>query len=176
MNSERGHEARFQDWWREHRGIFHRVARAYASTPEDQADLFQEMAVQLWRSLPGFKEQCRPSTWIYRVCLNTALGWQRGRRTRLALLTAEFDRVEHAVSEEPRPGWTQEKADLLERLYAGIRTLTPDERTVILLSLEGQSYREIGEITGLTENHVGVALTRARQALAEKLQEVRDEL
>ena len=176
MNTDRDREVRFKAWWHEHRGIFHRLARAYAATAEDQADLFQDMAVQLWRSLPGFREQCRPVTWIYRVCLNTAMGWQRGRRSRLAFATMEFDRIEHAPSEEPRPGWTHEKAELLARLYDGIRALAVDERTVILLSLDGLSYREIGEITGLTENHVGVALTRARQALAKKLKEVRDEL
>ena len=54
--------------------------------------------------------------------------------------------------------------------------LPAGERSLVLLSLDGLSYREIGELTGLKENHVGVVLTRARQKLAEELKEVRDEL
>jgi len=45
-----------------------------------------------------------------------------------------------------------------------------------LLALDGLSYREIAEVTGLSENHVGVALTRARAKLAERLEGVRNEL
>ena len=44
------------------------------------------------------------------------------------------------------------------------------------LQLAKSGYREIGDLTGLTENHVGVALSRARQKLAASFKEVRDEL
>jgi DNA-directed RNA polymerase specialized sigma24 family protein len=42
--------------------------------------------------------------------------------------------------------------------------------------LFGLAYREMAEVTGLTENHVGVALTRARKRLAGLLKGVTDEL
>lgn len=176
MTIDRQREARFKDWLNQHRGIFYRIARAYAFGPEDQEDLFQEMAAQLWRSLPGFKAQCQPVTWVYRVCLNTALGWQRSSDRRRALIAPAGERLDLAQSEEPRPGWTHENDELLTRLYAQIRELPTGERSLVLLSLEGLSYREISELTGLTENHVGVTLSRARQKLATGLKEVRDEL
>lgn len=176
MTSDPLHEARFQEWLRQHRGVFHRIARAYAATAVDQADLFQEMASQLWRSLPGFRDQCRPVTWVYRVCLNTALGWRRGAERRNAVVVENLDAFEAAPSAEPRPGWTHENEELLEKLYTRIRALPAGERSLVLLALDGLSYREIGELTGLKENHIGVVLTRARQKLAEELKEVRDEL
>src|SRR4051812_10747171 len=134
MTPDREREGRFQDWLQEHRGIFHRIARAYTATSADQADLFQEMAAQLWRSLPGFRGQCQPVTWIYRVCLNTALGWQRGSERRRAVVTTREDAIEAAPSTEPRPGWTHENEELLARLYAQIRALPPGERSLVLLS------------------------------------------
>lgn len=176
MITRREHEARFRTWLHEHRGVFFRLARAYASSPEDQADLFQEMATQLWRSLPGFREQCRPVTWIYRVCLNTALAWRRGAARVRATECFEGERIDVMASDEPRPGWTHEQAELLERLYAAVRELPAGERSLVLLALEGMSYAEIGELTGLTENHVGVVLTRARRKLAVRMKEVSDEL
>lgn len=176
MNFDRLREARFRDWLETHRAIFHKIARAYAATPEDQRELFQDMVVQLWRSLPGFREQCQPVTWVYRVCLNTALGWRRGQLRRRLATEAELRRVEQTFSEEPRPGWTQEESELLARLYAAIQALPPEERTLVVLSLDDLSYRDISEITGLAENHVGVVPHRARRKLADQLKEVRDEL
>jgi DNA-directed RNA polymerase specialized sigma24 family protein len=38
-----------------HQGLFFKVVRAYAFTPQDQEDLFQEIAAQVWRSIPGFR-------------------------------------------------------------------------------------------------------------------------
>ena len=176
MITNRQLETRFKDWLNEHRGIFHRIARAYTSTPDERADLMQEMSVQLWRSLPGFREHCRPVTWVYRVCLNTALGWRRDAVRSRAFTTLDRERIDLAVSSEPRPGWTHEQEELLDRLYARIRDLPPGERSIVLLSLDGLSYREIGELTGLTETHVGVTLTRTRQKLTANFKEVRDEL
>ena len=48
-----------------------RIARAYA--PESPDDLFQELALQLWRSLARFEGRCELTTWAYRVHLNTAM-------------------------------------------------------------------------------------------------------
>ncbi len=66
--------------------------------------------------------------------------------------------------------------ELLDRLYAAIYALGGFDRALVLLSLDGLAYREIAEITGLTENHVGVALTRARRRLVEFMKGVTDEL
>ena len=168
--------ARFDAWLAEHRGIVYKLARVYAPLPADEADLVQEMLVQLWRSLANYREQCRPSTWTYRVCLNTALTWHRGERRRQTVTAPAALPSAELRSLEPRPGWTVEQAELLERLFEAMRSLRPSERALIVLSLDGLSYREIGEVTGLSENHVGVALTRTRKKLSTMLEGVRDEL
>src|SRR5580698_10302772 len=78
-------EVQFMDWLREHRNILLKVAGSFAEQPAAKADLFQDMAVELWRSLPAFKGQSKPSTWIYRVCLNTAMTWRRTEQKRRRL-------------------------------------------------------------------------------------------
>ena len=53
----------------------------------------------------------------------------------------------------------------------------PDfDRTLVLMMLDELTYREIAEVTGLTENHVGVALTRARKRILELMKGGSDEL
>ncbi|MBN9692365.1 MAG: sigma-70 family RNA polymerase sigma factor [Verrucomicrobia bacterium] len=45
----------FDDWLAQHRGLIFKVVRAYAFTPTDQDDLFQEIATQIWNSIPQFR-------------------------------------------------------------------------------------------------------------------------
>ncbi len=176
MSSDQEKERLLNRWLTEHQGIFHKIARSYTTAVTDEAELVQEMIVQLWRSLGSFREQCKPSTWIYRVCLNTALTWRRGVRRRQSVTVTVASPPLDAATDQPRPGWTQEQAELLAQLYQAMRALPAAERTLVILSLDGLSYREISDITGLSENHVGVALTRTRRKLSEMLKGVRHEL
>ena len=175
MNEPDPLQATFERWWREHAGVFHKVARLYANAPDERADLVQDMLVQLWRSLPRFAGQCAPATWIYRVCLNTALTWRRDetrRRHRVFAVETPPD----AACPQPAPGARHEQNERLEALYSAIRRLPKTERSIILLHLDGLAYREISEITGLSENQVGVSLTRSRKKLQLILNKISHEL
>jgi RNA polymerase sigma-70 factor (ECF subfamily) len=176
MISADPHEQQFAAWLEEHGAIPHKLSRAYAPEAADEDDLRQEMLVQLWRSVPRFRNQAKPSTWIYRVCLNTALTWRRTERRREARVVAQPTPVEQATSTEAGPASTEEKQDLMAALMRAVRELPPGDRSLVVLALDGLSYREIADVTGMTENHVGVALTRARKKLSTLLQEVSDEL
>ena len=56
----------------------------------------------------------------------------------------------------------------IEWLYGLLRQLPPVDRTVLMLHLDRLSHREIGEVIGLTENHVGVRLHRVKKWLSEQ--------
>jgi len=56
----------------------------------------------------------------------------------------------------------QEKS---EALHSCIHGLNEIDQTIVILSLDGLSYKEIVNITGLTENHIAVKMKRARKAL-----------
>jgi len=62
--------------------------------------------------------------------------------------------------------------ELLDKLYAAIRTLPEVDRSLILLSLDGVPYQEMATINGLSENNVGVRLSRIKQRLTKQLNEM----
>jgi RNA polymerase sigma-70 factor (ECF subfamily) len=155
--------ATFADWLQEYRNVPIKVARSFTANAEDRRDLLQEMYLQLWRSIKSFAGQAKASTWIYRVCLNTAMTWRRSEKRRHHFLNSANLPDFYAASEPPA---TEAQ---LEALYAAIRELRPVDRALILLYLEERSYREIGEITGITENNTGVRLQRVKRELAERL-------
>ena len=153
----------FTKWLQEYGGIQIKIARSFAANSEDQRDLLQEMYLQLWRSIESFAAQSKASTWIYRVCLNTAMTWQRSEKRRHRFLNSVDLPDFYAPPERPA------NAPLLDALYAAIRELRSVDRALILLYLEERSYREIGEIIGISESNTGVRLQRIKRELAERL-------
>ncbi len=156
----------FGEWLAGHKGILFKVVHAYAFEHADRQDLFQEVAVQVWRSVDAFRGNSSVPTWMYRVALNTAMAWTRkeGRHRRgkepfegmEGLLTTES-----AAQRDPRVEW----------LYQQIAQLKDVDRSVALLLLDGFSYKEIASVVGLTESNVGVKINRIKSALAGKRME-----
>lgn len=175
MNPNPDRELLFKAWMEAHGGILVRIARSFARTPADVEDLKQEMMLQLWITLPTFAAQAKASTWVYRVCLNSALMWRRGagRRERQIELSGDLS---HFATGGASPADDAAQGELLAKLYEAIRAMREFDRTLVLMMLDELTYREIAEVTGLTENHVGVALTRARKRLFELMKGVGNEL
>ena len=149
----------FSKWLDEHKGIFFKIVRAYAFTPHDQDDLFQEISLQVWKSIPDFRGDSKASTWIYRVALYTATTWVRQEKKRPPdHLLADVDQALTLVDNrpnDPRIDW----------LYEQIGRLDPIDRSICLLMLEGFSYKEIADLVGISSSNVGVKIHRIKQTL-----------
>jgi len=156
----------FNEWLASHKGILFKVVHAYAFEQADHQDLFQEIAIQVWRSVDAFRGESSVPTWMYRVALNTAIAWTRkeGRHQRgkepldgvAGLLTTES-----SEKRDPRVDW----------LYQQIAQLRDVDRSVALLLLDGFTYKDIASIVGLSESNVGVKINRIKSALAGRREE-----
>ena len=144
-----------------------RICRVYARN-EDQRDLLQEILLQLWRSLPSFAGASSPHTWLYRVALNTALAYARRNPAQRERPIDE----EHADIEDPIDVHAQLDArERLTQLHAAIAKLDVVDRMLVTMYLDDRTYREMADVIGLSENHVGVRLHRIRKALTRQLAE-----
>lgn len=154
----------FESWLEQHRGILFKIIRAYAYTPHDQEDLFQEISIKLWQSIPEFRGESKPSTWIYRVSLYAATVWARSEKKEPQ--KRPLADVEHTLSINQ-----QQENEQLNWLYDQISLLDPVDRSVCLLMLDGFSYKEISAILGISESNVGVKIHRIKRYLVLKSQE-----
>jgi RNA polymerase sigma-70 factor (ECF subfamily) len=140
-----------------HRGIIYKVCNLYFSGEEDRKDLFQEIVLQLWRSYPSFRNQSLPTTWMYRVALNTALTSFRkegARPQRNPVSLAEFS--------IPDIDGQSSENEQLHLLKQAIQLLTKVEKAVIMLYLEEKSYEEMSEIMGISRSNIGVKINRIK--------------
>lgn len=152
----------FEGWIEEHRGIIVKIVRGFTTDPTDGADLTQDICLALWRSVPSFRGDAAPSTWIWRIALNQAITWQR----KTPPPAAGLDEVIELQTPE-----RVDEGVLVDHIYDAIRALAPVDRSLIMLSLDGYRYAEMSEITGLTESNVGARLSRARLRLTQQLEE-----
>jgi RNA polymerase sigma-70 factor, ECF subfamily len=138
----------FGEWLAGHRGILFKVVHAYAFEHADRQDLFQEIVIQVWRSVNAFRGDSSVPTWMYRVALNTAIAWTRkeGRHQRGK---EPFEGMESLLTTSSSDG----RDPRVEWLYHQIAQLKEVDRSVALLLLDGFSYKEIASIVGLTESN-----------------------
>jgi RNA polymerase sigma-70 factor (ECF subfamily) len=136
-----------------------RIARAYAG--QDWDDLHQDILLQLWRGLESFEGRSAPSTWLYRVALNTALTWRR-KAAPAARVTVP------ATETTPEPVGATGPQDPMRLLDEFLGTLNPSDRAVLLLYLDDLSYAEIADVTGLSAGNVGVRLNRLKRAFKDR--------
>lgn len=149
----------FDAWLEAHKGILFKVTRAYAFTPHDQDDLFQEICVRVWKSIPDFRGDAKVSTWIYSVALYAALSWTRQERKHEDK-TKPLEAVAHTlVASEHRVDGR------LNWLYDQIGQLSEIDRSLCLLMLDGYSYAEIAQLLNISPSNVGVKIHRIKQQL-----------
>lgn len=157
-------DARFERLLAREGPALRRLAAAYADSGEVD-DLFQDICFAIWKALPGFRAECSERSFVFRIGHNRGISW-RGRRR----LTLPLQEAVEAPDHRPLPDEEAMLRQRRARLLAAVRRLPELARQVILLSLEGLSGAEIAQVLGITENNVGVRLTRARAALRALLQ------
>ncbi len=167
-----------------------------AISPHDQSDWVASLLTQyetpLWRyaaRLLGdadaardvvqetFLRLCRQSSaeldghavaWLYRVCRTRALDVLRKERPMQTLTDQE---LLERPSRERSPAAALEQRETTDQLLQLLDTLSAEQQEVVRLKFQhGLSYRQIGEVTGRTSNHVGVMLHTALKTLRERAQ------
>lgn len=142
----------------EYKRVIYKVCYLYTSPSAPLNDLYQDVILNLWKAYPKFRKECKVSTWIYRIALNTCISFIRKEKNvpEIVNLTQEAD-------------WLMEEHDpiheMLRQLYRMINQLGQLDKSIILLYLEEKNYEEIAEITGLTATNVATKLSRIKDKL-----------
>lgn len=127
-------------------------------------DLAQEVFIKVWEHLDTFRNESIISTWIYRITVNTCL-LQLRRKSR----TIPLKNIDKSEAEDHNESEAQ-KEKQLGKLHVCISELSDDDKSIILLELEGLPQKEIAAITGLKHETVRVRLHRIKEKLLKCIQ------
>ena len=141
---------------KEHKDTIYMVCYMFSKDNAEVEDLYQEILINLWRSLPKFEQRSSVKTWIWRISLNTCISIDRKKRRRSSLpLELDIDLYNDSDRDTKQ----------IKLLHERINRLGPFDRAIILLWLENMSYEEIGAIVGISEKNVSVRLYRIKEQL-----------
>jgi RNA polymerase sigma-70 factor (ECF subfamily) len=146
---------------------------------EDANDCAQDVFIRVYRSLGGFRFQSSFSTWLYRIAVNTcknrlaSSAFQRNRSVLRINGSTNRDGEERPMEirdSTHTPNGALERKEREAVIQEAIESLPENQRIVVILrDVEGFTYEEIVEITGMNLGTVKSRIARARERLKHKL-------
>ena len=148
------------------------ICRHYSSNDEDLKDMYQEVLINIWKSIGSFRGDAQLSTWIYRVTVNTALGFinKEIRRQKLFL---NYRNPNWQDLTDINANTAKEKEELFQVLENQINQLSVIDKIIMSLVLESLTYKEIATVIGITEPNVRVKIHRIKYELKEAISNVK---
>ena len=147
-----------------HRRMVLKVCWAYAYSSDDRDDLLQEILTRLWASFHSYDRTRQFSTWMYRVALNVAIDNLRRRQRRIRETQSNDN------TPEPESRADSSKNPRIVELRELMEHQSEVDRALLLLFMEGNTYREIGEVMGMRDSNVGSRLSRLKKSLRDMVQ------
>lgn len=168
-----------REFLEKHAGLVYNLALRLVGNPTDAEDLAQDALIRALKALPGFRGESSVSTWVYRITVNTWKNRVRSEKRRgfwkmvsLNLFTGEDQDEEPAFkADDKAPDAGLQTSETGSIVQKALLELDQESRAVIVLrEIQGQSYQEIAAALEIPEGTVKSRLSRARDALKEKLQ------
>lgn len=162
-------EERFNSIVAENEERIKRVCGYYVQNIEDRKDIYQEVLVNIWKSLDGFRGEAALSTWIYRIAVNTSLNFTgKAFKQMKFVVSADTPNLEALLCDSDNESGVKQESRL-DQLQTVINTLSVIDKMIISLMLEGLSMKGIADVVGITEPNVKVKIHRIKQELRKKL-------
>jgi RNA polymerase sigma-70 factor (ECF subfamily) len=140
-----------------------RLVNSYELEPSRRADLFQEIALGLWQAIPRFRGDSTERSWLYRIAHNIAISAMDSQRKREHRELPITESTSYISATDPDGALLQEEKR--QAMLDAMWELPAIDKQLIVLHLEGLSYEEIEQISGLSQNAIGSRLSRIRDRL-----------
>ena len=172
--ARRGELDAFEELVRQYEKRVYAVALRSSGSPEDAADITQEVFLRAWRSIESFRGDSGFSTWLFRITMNLCVDHARHKNAQpqtQPLVVGEEDAERPIPDPAPTPEEHLENSELGRELAAALDEVSEEHRRIVLLrDVSGLSYTEIAEVLEISEGTVKSRLSRARIALRTILQ------
>ena len=164
-----GDEGALRAIWTQHAPRIDALVRRLVGDPDQAADVAQEVWIQIFRALPGYRGDSQFSTWAHRIAVNRTLNALRSLRR----VSAKEVDIEEDSSMVEHDG---DRTMLAQTIDEAVQKLSPGARHVFVLhDVEGYTHEEIATELGITSGGSKSQLFKARAKLRRLLAPLMDE-
>ncbi len=177
-----GDKAAFDELVLKHQHKLFNLCYRFLGDYQEANDSAQETFIKVYQSLKRFRFESAFSTWLYRIGVNTSKNKLKSAEYRWKKRMVPLDNpasLDHSSpatgiqDESNSPAMELEKKERMRLIQEAINALPPEQKEVVALrDIEGLSYEEIVEITGVNPGTVKSRLARARLELRKRLRSV----
>jgi len=174
---QRGEDKAFAFFIEQYQKMVYNTVLGMIQQPNDADDITQEVFIQAFESVKGFKGESKLSTWLYRIAINKTVDWQRKqqRKKRFSVLQQLFGQNNEVLYEQQdfhHPGVALAQKENAAMLFAAINKLPENQKAVmVLLKTEGLSYAEVADVLQLTVKAVESLYQRGKENLKKQLKD-----
>ena len=164
-----GDESALRAIWTQHAPRIDALVRRLVGDPDQAADVAQEVWIQIFRALPGYRGDSQFSTWAHRIAVNRTLNALRSLR-RVAKVEVDIEEDSFSVEHDG------DRSMLAQTIDEAVQKLSPGARHVFVLhDVEGYTHEEIATELGITSGGSKSQLFKARAKLRRLLAPLMDE-
>jgi RNA polymerase sigma-70 factor (ECF subfamily) len=164
-----GDESALRAIWTQHAPRIDALVRRLVGDPDQSADVAQEVWIQIFRALPGYRGDSQFSTWAHRIAVNRTLNALRSLR-RVSKIEVDIEEDSFSVEHEG------DRSMLAQTIDEAVQKLSPGARHVFVLhDVEGYTHEEIATELGITSGGSKSQLFKARAKLRRLLAPLMDE-
>lgn len=164
-----GDESALRAIWTQHAPRIDALVRRLVGDPDQAADVAQEVWIQIFRALPGYRGDSQFSTWAHRIAVNRTLNALRSLK-RISTSEVEIEEDSSIVDHDG------DRSMLAQTIDEAVQKLSPGARQVFVLhDVEGYTHEEIATELGITSGGSKSQLFKARAKLRRLLAPLMDE-
>ena len=158
----------FKQRFMPHYRLLYRVAYRLTGNAQDAEDLLQDTYLKLWLKRDDLTEKAETQAYLVTLMRNLFLDQRRLKRIDTS---ADLDKAEPPDEQcLDRQIDSRDEASQMEGL---IRQLPERDGNIVQMHLvEGRSYKEIEQYTGLSQGNIRIIVMRARQKLKQQFQKL----
>ncbi len=161
-------QAAFKELVDNYQQMVYNIVLSIVQQEQEAEDLSQEVFIQVYISIAGFRQDAKLSTWIYRIATTKALDWERKKRTKkrfgkILNLFGGDNELEYEQADFNHPGVQMENKEHAALLFKSLQALPENQKVAfVLIKIEGLNYQQTSEVMNTTVKAVEAYMHRAK--------------
>ena len=129
-------------------------------------DLTSEVFLEVVKSIGTFRGEADIQTWMFTIARRRWANYLRrqNRQIQAETLSEFFESGEDALEEKTS------RSETIQKIYGILEKETPRTKDIVLMRMDGFSFREIGQKHGISENSARVVYFREKEKIKRILQ------